>query len=125
MNDQMLSPFNICLITSVAGMILLSISSESIDPPMIGPSNISPLLIDQAVSVRGEITDIHIFNGGSALVKITDNKSFVDVYIPSDLFEKINDEIAKGIDIQVIGVVSLYKGRLEVVVSKAGGVRVV
>lgn len=112
----------ICLILSLAGLMLVSYALESIEPPLTSVCSIQGNWLEKNVHLRGRVTSVNEFSGGSTVFTLEDNCS-IKVYLPYNTATKINKTLEDR-EVDLIGVVQVYKGELEVVIEKPGNIRV-
>jgi DNA/RNA endonuclease YhcR with UshA esterase domain len=113
MSDRFLT---IATLTSITGLILLTIASEHLYPPTTNIGDISTDLLDKNVHIESNACNVHQFSGGSIIVKLCDGKNELDLYLPYNVAQSINSSILEGKKLDVVGTVEVYQGRLEVVV---------
>ncbi|MBM3308646.1 MAG: hypothetical protein FJY77_00165 [Candidatus Altiarchaeales archaeon] len=116
---------HIALLTSVVGLVLLTVSSEYLEPPYSEVGSINTGFVGKNVHLKGEVTSIHKFKGGSLLVKVSGQNSSIDVFVPYAVASQVNLDDAPGRAVDLIGAVEVYNGRLEVVVDKESNVRLI
>ena len=113
------------LATSIAGLMLLTFVSESLEPPYSAVAEINPGFIGKSVHLRGEVSDLYEFKGGSVLVTLSGGNSSIDIFLPYSVSTQIAFKPAINQALDVIGVVEVYKGRLEVVVGRESDIRLI
>lgn len=106
--------------TSIAGLLILSFSSEMLEPPLMPINSISVEHIEKNVHVKGTIESIKTFRDGSASIKFYN--STVDIYLPKTISEKVN--FTKGMNLELTGTVKLYQGKIEILVGSIKNIRV-
>lgn len=116
---------HIALCTSIFGLGLLTLASEFLEPPYSKIESINTGFIGKSVHLAGEVSGIHKFKGGSLLIKLSDGNNSVDIFLPYPVPSQINFEPALNQSIDLIGVVEVYDGRLEVAVEKQSNVRLI
>ena len=107
--------FYIALVTSVAGLLLLTYVADVLEPDIIEISKIDNDYLYKMVHVQGEIVDLKKFKGGSVLLKVDDKTGIIDVYLPYHVAKKVNVKEGRGVD--VIGEVDLWEGNLEIKIN--------
>ena len=85
------------------------------EPQLLKISDINTTLLEKKVRVRGNVSDVKKFRGGSVLLVAGDDTGSIDVYMDSNIAERFN--INEGDEIGVTGRVELYGGELEVKVE--------
>lgn len=112
----------ISLCTSITGLLILAFVSESLEPPYSKIEDVKANSIGKNVHVRGNVSDVHKFDGGSALIKLLDETSTMDVYLPYNTMQHLK-KLKVGTELDFIGTIEVYQGRLEVVVEKPENIR--
>jgi DNA/RNA endonuclease YhcR with UshA esterase domain len=111
------------LAISVVGLLLLAYAGESLNPPRCSIAQITGGDLGKNVHFIGNITRTHIFSGGSMVLTVNDSSGGIEVYVPYDL-AAARPDLKNAAEIEVVGAVEVYRGRLEVVVAVSGGLRV-
>jgi DNA/RNA endonuclease YhcR with UshA esterase domain len=107
----------LALATSIVGLLVLTYASEAVNPPKAPIFYITQADVGKTVRIEGSFEDVHLFKGGSAVLKIRDENASIDVYMPYDVSQKTNASSFRGTRVDVAGTVSVYKGKLELVVK--------
>jgi len=121
MSDRLLY---VALLLSVFGLALLVFVSARIEPPYIEVSDVDTSLLEKNVHLRGNISEVHEFKGGSVLLTLSEDNATVDLYLSRSVASGFDAKKLRGAKVDVIGMVQLYESKLEVVVSKAENMRV-
>lgn len=79
-------------LTSIAGLIILTYMSFVLEPPCCSISSINTKSLGKNVHICGTIDSIHITEGGSYILQVSDEDSFIKVYIWSKV---LTDKIIK------------------------------
>jgi len=116
MTDRLLY---VALVLSVAGLVLLVFVSHYVEPPYIKVGGLDSGMLEKNVHLKGVVSGVHEFKGGSLLMNLSEDGSTVDVYLPYSVSVGLNKSSVDGSKVDVTGVIQLYQGRLEVVVSKS------
>lgn len=106
--------------TSILGLLLLTFTSNQVSPPLSSIGDVSTDFLDENMRVKGRVCRLHEFDGGSMIITLCDNKDELDVYLPYDVALQVNSTSLESREIDVVGAVEVYKGRLELVVNDAG-----
>jgi len=122
MGDRVL---HIALCTSIFGLVLLTFVAEALEPPYSRIAEINTGFVGKNVHLQGEISDVHKFKGGSLLLKVSELNHSVDVFIPYGVSSQVDLGSSLRQKLDLIGVVEVYEGRLEIVVDKESNVRLV
>jgi len=110
----------LALAASTAGLVLITLVSPSIEPPVSGVADIDASSLEKVVKFEGNVSRQHLFKGGSMVLSVSDGPASVDVFIPYDKASGFSRLKLVGKNVEVTGVVRLYQGRVEVVVEKQG-----
>lgn len=109
---------------SIIGLLILTYVSEVLNPPvsMIGDINTNSL--GRNLHVRGNVSRTHEFKGGSIILTVKDSTGEIDVYL--DYYTaKSMPGILEAKEVDVIGEVDEYKGRLEIKPKESNWIRVI
>jgi DNA/RNA endonuclease YhcR with UshA esterase domain len=105
--------FKVSLIISLAGVFLLLLLSNILEPKHISIGEINDMLIDKKVKVQGEIFNIKSYKDSNfEVISIKDNTGKIDI----TLNEILN--ITNTQKIIVTGTVQEYKGYLQIQADK-------
>lgn len=115
---------HISLIISISGLLVLTFANESLEPPLSRIDQINTNSLGKNVHVRGNISSVHEFGGGSILLVLDDSSGMIDVYLPYNVADSVSG-LVNSTGLEVIGSVEVYRGKLEIVVENVGGVRAV
>lgn len=99
------------LLISLLGIILLIFLSQTLEPKQIKISEISSKMLEGYVKIQGNLTSIKNLDN-MQILKVEDETEGISVIV----FEKIN--LSNGMQIEVIGKVTRYKGSLEIEAQK-------
>ncbi len=119
MADRMLY---LACVVSIAGILLIAFVSPSIRPPLSQLRDVTGSSLEKAVRVEGTVSRLHTFTGGSVMMTLSDDDASMDVYLPYDVAASLGEDELVNRTVEVLGVVQLYNGRLELVVEKPGNV---
>ena len=92
------------------------------EPPLLKISDINTTVLEKKVRVRGNVSDVKKFRGGSVIWVAEDDTGSIDVYLNSNIAGRFN--ITEGAEIGVTGRVELYEGELEVKVESYEDIRI-
>ncbi len=113
---------HISLVISISGLLILTFANESLQPPISKIDQINTNLLGKNVHLRGNISGIHEFKGGSMLLILEDSSGKIDVYLPYNVAREI--DLVNSTELSIIGSVEVYKGKLEIVIENIDGIRV-
>lgn len=120
MNDSILQ---LSLIVSVFGLFLFAYVSEVFEPPLSKTGSVNPLSLGRVLRVQGNVSDVHVFKGGSVVLSLDDGSGKVRVYLSYAVAEAFPN-ISKVSRLEVVGEVDEYQGLLEIKPKKPNQVRV-
>lgn len=115
----------IALFTSLIGLFVLTFASVSISPPKASIADISQVDAGKKMMVEGVVEDVHVFDGGSAILSINDGSGTIQAYLPYQVSQRLDANNLNGSKTKLTGTVGVYKGRLELVVRNIDGFEVV
>jgi RecJ-like exonuclease len=104
--------FYVALGVSATGLLILAYFSCILEPPLCSIGDIDSNSIGRALHVRGMVSSMHRFEGGSAILTLRDGSGEIDVYIDYNA-AKANPGILDAKVIDLVGEVDEYQGRLE------------
>jgi len=116
---------HVALATAIVGLVVLIYASEFLEPPYSPIPQVNAGFIGKSVRVKGNVDSVHQFKGGSLVLALSEGNHSVDVFIGKAVVDRLSFTPVAQQAIEVIGVVELYNGRLEVVVEKPETVHVV
>ena len=123
--------FKIALVTSILGIIYMTIFGGHITPKKLQIIEIKQGMLDQEVSIEGVVTDFkEIPNKHTYFLEIMDNTGKINVVIfanvASDL-EKNNLKIQSLIKrrVRVLGTITEYNGCLELILKDSKSLKIV
>lgn len=109
---------------SIIGLLILTYVSEVLNPPVSGIGDINTNSIGRNLHVTGNVSRIHEFKGGSIILTVKDSTGEIDVYL--DYYTaKSMPGILEAKEVDVIGEVDEYKGRLEIKPKESNWIRVI
>jgi len=114
----------IALCISIVGLLILTYVSEILEPPISRIGDINTNSLGKNLHVRGNVSRIHEFKGGSIILTIRDNTGEVDVYLDYYIAKSM-PEILKAKEVDVIGELDEYEGRLEIIPKKSNWIRII
>jgi DNA/RNA endonuclease YhcR with UshA esterase domain len=114
---------HIALATSIAGLMILAVVHETLEPPYTAIEDLNAGFIGKNVHITGSVRQLHTFKGGSILITLCNTDSDVDVFLPYQTSSQITFKPAINQSLDVIGTIESYNGRLEVVVEKQSSIR--
>ncbi|MDD5111489.1 MAG: exodeoxyribonuclease VII large subunit [Candidatus Altiarchaeota archaeon] len=115
----------LALCTSIVGLMVLAVVSESLEPPYSMLRDVSTGSVGKNVRIAGTLSGIHAFKGGSLLLTLADGNGSVDVFVPYSAARNLGFKPSAGQSIDVIGSVEIYNGRLEISVEEPARIRLV
>ena len=95
-----------------------------LEPPVSKVSALDSNSIGKQVHVRGRVSDVYKYKGGSISFSVNDSTGVIDVFV-SYYLANSTSQIAKGASADVIGELDEYKGKLEIKPSSGDSVRIV
>ncbi|MFH1787854.1 MAG: hypothetical protein ABH834_00550 [Candidatus Altiarchaeota archaeon] len=107
----------LALATSIVGLVILTFFLEGVVPPLSEVSVISQSDVGKTVHIQGIVGDVHVFNGGSAVLTVSEGDHSISVYLPYDVSQAVNASSLNGLGVDVVGSVNVYDGKLELVVE--------
>jgi DNA/RNA endonuclease YhcR with UshA esterase domain len=113
---------HLALALSIFGLVLIAYVSPSIRPPLSRIPDIGASSLEKAVLFRGEISQTHVFKGGSMILTVSEGGASVDVFVPSTIAKGYKASSLTGKRVMVSGTVQLYRGKVEVAVENPSGV---
>ena len=119
----------ICFLCSSLGLVLIYFSSLNIQPQELKLSEINFEFVGRTVKTSGKIVYANSHPSGHLFLTISDGKKKLQVPLFSGFMEKLSERINKselkeGRVITVTGIVSEYKGELQVIPRKVEDVEV-
>lgn len=99
------------LILSVIGVIILVFLSQNLEPKQKKISEINSKMLEGYVKINGNLASIKNLDG-MQILKVEDDTGSISVVV----FEKTN--LSTGMQIEVIGKVTRYRGSLEIEAQK-------
>ncbi len=121
--------FKFALVTSVIGLVLMIIFAGQITPREVKIKDLNQGMLDQEVSIEGVVLDVTATKK-TYFIRIMDDTGKLDAVIfnkNSNDFEKYNLKIKNLINrrIKVLGTVTEYNGRFELIIKNANSIKVV
>ena len=112
------------LLLSITGLLILAYTTETIEPPLSKIADVQSYALGKNAHLKGNITRTHRFEGGSMVLTVGDGTGEIKVYLPYTTASRFRDTLRVNTCIDLVGVVELYGGTLEVVVEKNNALRV-
>jgi DNA/RNA endonuclease YhcR with UshA esterase domain len=112
------------LICSVAGLVLIYVSSLYIEPTKMKVSDINSELVGRFVIINGKITNKKTSDAGHVFLTISDNKSSIQVPLFASFMKTLmENEISEsdlkvGYKVSISGLVDEYQGQLQIIPRK-------
>ena len=103
------------LLTAFVGICLLLFLSSRLEPKLVKISDISAKMLDSPVKVQGRVIELKE-KESSLLLVLNDSSGSIDVF--SYTKDELNLSELKGVNVEIIGKVSEYKGKLEITAEK-------
>lgn len=119
-----------CVLISLTGLAFIYFSASMVSPSEIKISNIDSSLIGKLVSTTGKISYVRTHPAGHIFLTLTDDDSRIEVPIFSNLANQLDSrginkyDFKKGKMIRITGMVSEYKGRLQIVPRKPADIQI-
>ncbi len=102
---------------SVIGLILIYQSAKAVEPKSMPIASIDNSMIGEYVEITGYVESVE-FGKNAVFIKLSDGYKNIDAVVFSELMKALGDRIkndfSTGSVISVRGVVSEYKGSLEI-----------
>jgi len=115
---------HVALAAAIVGLVVLTFASEALEPPYSPVAQVDAGFIGKNVHLSGTVESVHRFKGGSLVLTLSEENHSVDVFITQTVAAQLGFTPAERQTIDVIGVVEVYNGRLEVAVEKPETVQV-
>jgi len=109
---------------AIAGILLLSYGGQYLTPPNSPTSAVAASNLGKLLLVRGNVTDLHQFEGGSAIATLTDEEGDALIYFPYNCATELALDQINGSIVEFAGTVDSYEGRIELNVENPGNVRI-
>lgn len=110
---------------SIVGLLILTFASQMLEPPLSQIDGINQNSLGKNVHVRGSISDIHEFKGGSIVLVLDDESGEIAVYLPYGVAKSASGSLFESTRLDVTGTVEIYKGKLEIVVESEDCLRII
>jgi len=120
----------LCLLSSVAGLILIYLAATKIEPVLVKIEDINSELVGRSVTIKGYITYRTNHPAGHIFLTVSYNGTKIQVPLFAGFVDKLSetdfpiDSLKKGTKIMVTGLVGEYKGQLQVVPRKTSDIKV-
>ncbi len=118
-----------CFLTSILGLFLIYLAVKSIQPQKARLSEITSEFIGKTVTINGKIVYKKYHPAGHLFLSLSDGKQIIQVPLFSSLMEELVrkgfsvENFTKGKSITITGLVSEYKGQLQVIPRKVSDIR--
>lgn len=116
--------FTLSALTSIAGIMLLTMAAQSIDPPETSINQVSGEFLDENLKITERVCRVHTFDTQGKIVTICNEERELDIYLPKNVARHFTEEGLRGKSVQAIGTLQYYKGSLELIVSKPSHLKV-
>lgn len=120
----------ICLLSSVAGLILIYLAATKIEPVPVKIEEIDSQLTGRVVTVKGYIVYKNNHPAGHIFLTVSYNNTKIQVPLFAGFVSKLSendfpvDDLKKGAKIMVTGLVDEYKGQLQVIPRKPTDIKI-
>jgi len=113
------------LISFIFGFSLLIYLSYSLNPQRLTPSQINENFLGNKVTVTGKVVEIMKSEKVNYIIISDEHKNFTIVVFPN-VFEKIKNEIeeSRQKSIEVTGIISSYKGNLQIILQNPDNLKI-
>jgi len=108
---------------SVLGLLILTYVSEVVDAPLSRIGDINSNSIGRDLRVRGRVSGVHTFKGGSVMLTVADATGNISVYLDYSQAKSVPN-ITKAKQLEVFGEIDEYNGALELKPKRYNGVKV-
>jgi DNA/RNA endonuclease YhcR with UshA esterase domain len=112
------------LVCSIAGLVLIYISSLYIEPTKLKVSDITPELVGRFVVTNGKISSKKTTDAGHVFLTVSDNKSSIQVPLFANFMNSLKDnglsenKIKVGYEVSISGLLEEYNGQLQIIPRK-------
>jgi DNA/RNA endonuclease YhcR with UshA esterase domain len=112
------------LVCSIAGLVLIYVSSLYIEPTKLRISDINSELVGRFVATSGKITTKRSSDAGHIFLTVSDNKSSIQVPLFASFMNTLKENempennLRIGIEVYVSGLVEEYQGQLQIIPRK-------
>lgn len=119
-----------CLSFSLLGLVLIYLAAINISPTRTEISEISAESVGKSVTVSGKITYASLHPAGHLFLTISDGANSIQVPLFAGFISQLNDagvstqDLKKGVEIEITGLVGEYRGELQVVPRKTDDVKI-
>lgn len=120
----------VCLLSSVAGLILIYLAATKIEPVPVKIEDINSELVGRSVTIKGYIAYRTNHPAGHIFLTVSYNGTKIEVPLFAGFVDNLSqtdfpiDSLKKGVKIMVTGLVGEYKGQLQVVPRKTSDIKV-
>lgn len=115
--DKMSSILKISIALALIGTFILLFLSYVSEPKLIEIKDISKAMLDNFVKISGKINSIDD-KESIKIIKVEDDSGQIDVIV----FEENIINIGKGMNVEIIGKVSEYQGKMQINAEKIRGI---
>jgi len=118
----------VCFLTSILGLFLIYLAAKNIQPQKVKLGEITSELIGKTVTINGKIVYKKYHPAGHLFLSLSDDKQTIQVPLFSSLMEELARKgfsvknFTKGKSITITGLVSEYKGQLQVIPRKVNDI---
>jgi DNA/RNA endonuclease YhcR with UshA esterase domain len=112
------------LVCSIAGLVLIYISSSHIEPTKLRVSDMNSELIGRFVVTSGKITNKKSSDAGHVFLTVSDNKSSIQVPLFASFMKKLmengisENDLKVGYKVSISGLLDEYQGQLQIIPRK-------
>lgn len=110
--------FYLAYLASFVGVLGLSFFSPYLQPPKSDVSAVDVYSVGKSVLVSGVVRDMHVFKGGGAAFSLVDGNSSLRIYLSPKVGLIYGGRLVDGVNLSVAGVVTQYRGEVELVVER-------
>ncbi|HHQ44927.1 MAG TPA: hypothetical protein ENN13_02180 [Candidatus Altiarchaeales archaeon] len=111
--------------TTIIGIILLTLYASQLEPPLTSITDVSQDMLETNIRVQAKVCGTHKFDGGSKILKLCENTTQLDAYLPYNTAIHIDEKKTVGKTVELTGTVETYNGRLEIVIPRAENIKIV
>lgn len=108
---------------SVFGLLLLTYASLVMEPPVSHIGGINANSIGKSLHIRGSVSDVHKFKGGSLVLTLDDGTGNISVYV-NYATAKALPKVAGSSQLDVVGEIDEYEGALEMKPQRSDSIKI-
>ena len=120
----------VCVLSSITGLILIYFAAAKIEPAPVKIEEINSELVGRSVTIRGYISYKTNHPAGHIFLTVSYNKTKIAVPLFAGFVNQLSEadfpieDLKKGANVMVTGLVGEYKGELQVVPRKTTDIKI-